>query len=67
MNKEDKIRLARYMKGYIPNNDINNIDNIDNIDNINETSKKNKIGFIEKIDINKNILINDIISVSTNK
>ena len=64
MNKEDKIRLARYMKGYIPNNDINNIDNIDNI---NETSKKNKIGFIEKIDINKNILINDIISVSTNK
>ena len=61
MNKEDKIRLARYMKGYIPNDDMNNIDNI------NETSKKNKIGFIEKIDINKNILINDIISISTNK
>jgi hypothetical protein len=61
MNKEDKIRLARYMKGYIPNDDINNIDNM------NETSKKNKIGFIEKIDINKNILINDIISVSSNK
>ncbi len=61
MNKEDKIRLARYMKGYIPNDDINNIDNI------NENSKKNKIGFIEKIDINKNILINDIINISTTK
>lgn len=64
MNKEDKIRLARYMKGYIPNDNMNNMNNIDNM---NETSKKNKIGFIEKIDINKNILINDIISVSTNK
>jgi hypothetical protein len=59
MNDEDKKRFARYKKGYIHpideygSNDINN-------------NKKNKIGFIDKIDVKMNVLVSDII-VSNNK
>ena len=60
MNQEDKKRFERYRKGYIPQNE----DEIINGNNSN-TSKNTKIGYIDKIDINKNILITDIIS--TNK
>jgi len=60
MNQEDKKRFERYKKGYIPQNE----DKIINCNNSN-TSKNTKIGYIDKIDINKNILITDIIT--TNK
>ena len=58
MNAEDKKRFERYRKGYIPQNENESIENR----NSNTTTK---IGYIDKIDINKNILITDIIT--TNK
>ena len=57
MNAEDKKRFERYRKGYIPQNEDNS--------NSNSNSNTSKIGYIDKIDINKNILITDIIT--TNK
>ena len=57
MNSEDKKRFERYRKGYIPHNEDES--------GSNTTSKNTKIGYIDKIDINKNILITDIIT--TNK
>lgn len=59
MNQEDKKRFERYRKGYIPKNEDDNQYGISN------TIKNTKIGYIDKIDINKNILITDIIT--TNK
>ena len=59
MNQEDKKRFERYRKGYIPQNE-------DESYSVNSNSTKNtKIGYIDKIDINKNVLITDIIT--TNK
>jgi len=59
MNQEDKKRFERYRKGYIPKNE-------DESYSMNSNSTKNtKIGYIDKIDINKNVLITDIIT--TNK
>ena len=52
MNKEDKLRFIRYTKGYIPPIDNEN----------NETNENKKLGNINKIDINTNILITGIIS-----
>lgn len=49
MNSEDKKRFERYMKGYV----------IKDEDNIEEN--KNKIGFIETINIEKQTLITKII------
>ena len=57
MNSEDKKRFERYRKGYIPQNEDEN--------NSITTTKNTKIGYIDKIDINKNVLITDIIT--TNK
>jgi hypothetical protein len=57
MNQEDKKRFERYRKGYIPQNEDEN--------NSITTTKNTKIGYIDKIDINKNVLITDIIT--TNK
>ena len=57
MNEEDKKRFARYRKGYVPTlEDESNING-----NINGNSKTTKIGFIENINVNMNILVNDII------
>ena len=58
MNQEDKKRFERYRKGYIPKNDDDSVGG-------NTNSKNTKIGYIDKIDMNKNVLITDIIS--TNK
>ena len=52
MNQEDKKRFARYKKGYIENEN----------DTSNNTSNKNKLGIVNKIDINMNVLITDIMS-----
>jgi hypothetical protein len=60
MNQEDKKRFERYRKGYISQNEDEIING-----NSSNTSKNTKIGYIDKIDINKNILITDIIT--TNK
>ena len=61
MNSEDKKRFERYRKGYIPHHDTEG-------GNSNTTSKNTKIGYIDKIDINKNVFITDIImGLSLNK
>ena len=56
MNLEDKKRFERYRKGYIPEDESTS-----NTSNTNNT----KIGYIDKININKNVLITEIIT--TNK
>ena len=53
MNAEDKKRFEIYRKGYIPQNENENESS--------NTSKNTKIGYIDKIDINKNVFITDII------
>ena len=60
MNEEDKKRFARYRKGYIPTlEDENEVNNSNN--------KTTKIGFIENINVNMNVLVNDIIVNNTTK
>jgi hypothetical protein len=73
MNKEDKIRFARYYPGYIEtNSDIENetIDNKNNntgnntgtdTSNNSNNINKNVLGYIEEIKIDKNELIENII------
>ena len=61
MNAEDKKRFEIYRKGYIPKNEDGILGSSGNTN----SSKNAKIGYIDKIDINKNILITDIIT--TNK
>jgi hypothetical protein len=51
MNSEDKKRFERYMKGYVPKDE----------DNFEENDDKNKIGFINNINIEKKTLITNII------
>jgi hypothetical protein len=61
MNEEDKKRFARYRKGYIPTlEDENEVNNSSN-------NKTTKIGFIENINVNMNVLVNDIIVNNTTK
>ena len=63
MNEEDKKRFARYRPGYIeppapPDNDLN----------IKKSEKvKDTLGFVNKIEIDPNDLINQIISEMENK
>jgi hypothetical protein len=58
MNEEDKKRFARYKPGYIePEFD-------ENQDEINLEKTKQKIGYINKVEINPNELINKIITES---
>jgi len=52
MNSEDKKRFERYMKGYIPKDE----------DNVEDNDNKNKIGFINNINIEKQTLITNIIN-----
>jgi hypothetical protein len=61
MNEEDKKRFARYKKGYIDNENENDYINT----NTNNTMKT-KLGVVNKVDVNMNVLIGDIIS-STSK
>lgn len=60
MNTEDKNRFARYRKGYIePAIDMNNINNINNEQNT--IKSKQTLGYITKIDVKSDVLINQII------
>lgn len=69
MNKEDKQRFARYYPGYVEppecdndNNDANDAN--DGNGNDNSKEKKNILGYIEKIDIDKDKLIIDAINTN---
>lgn len=58
MNEEDKTRFARYLPGYKeppPNQD-------DELDIKKSEKVKDTLGFVEKIVIDKNDLINQVIS-----
>jgi len=70
MNEEDKKRFLRYKKGYMPTieeeNELNGISNKTKNTNTN-TNTTTKIGFIETININKNVLVNDIIINNSKK
>jgi hypothetical protein len=59
MNEEDKKRFARYYPDYVePPEQDNEADNSTNLD------KKNILGYIDKIVIDKDKLINDTINHS---
>ena len=58
MNEEDKKRFARYKKGYIDNENGTDMNNSNSTSN----SIKNKLGVVNKIDVNMNVLITDIMS-----
>ena len=63
MNEEDKKRFARYYPGYVepPENVEEDIQNADN-QSENNTEKKNILGYIDKIAIDKDKLIINTIS-----
>jgi len=66
MNEEDKKRFARYRKGYIPTlEDENGINNSNS--NSNSNNKTTKIGFIENINVNMKVLVNNIIESNNTK
>ena len=65
MNDEDRKRFARYYPGYFEPQDIIEEDNDDDKNNENQSEKKNILGYIDKIDINKNKLIIDTIVSNT--
>ena len=62
MNEEDKKRFARYRKGYIPT-----LEDENELNNSSNNSKTTKIGFIENINVNMNVLVNDIIVNNSSK
>jgi hypothetical protein len=64
MNEEDKKRFARYMKGYIPTEEDNELLNID-IHN-SEKKKKEQLGYVEEIKINKDEIINNVLTSNSN-
>jgi hypothetical protein len=57
MNDEDKKRFARYYPGY-----IEPLESIEDDDKSNQTEKKNILGYIDKIAIDKEKLIINTIS-----
>jgi hypothetical protein len=59
MNEEDKQRFARYRKDYIPsvNDDV--------IIDIFDKKKKEQLGFVNNITINKDEIINNVLSNKT--
>ena len=62
MNNEDKKRFARYRPGYIePPPTIDNAE-ADNKDIKNAEKVKDTLGFVEKIEIDPNDLINQVIN-----
>ena len=66
MNEEDKKRFARYYPGYIepPEQDDTLENDTPENDNSNDNSndKKNVLGYINKINIDKEKLVNDAIT-----
>jgi hypothetical protein len=62
MNEEDKKRFARYYPGYIePPEQDDTLEN-DTLENDNSNDKKNVLGYIDKINIDKEKLVNDAIT-----
>ena len=62
MNAEDKLRFARYLPGYIEKEIIEKESTQGNESNeSNEGNEKKILGYIEKINIDKNKLIIDTI------
>jgi len=63
MNEEDKKRFARYYPGYIEPQveEDDNSETNENNENTEHNDKKNILGYIDKIDIDKDKLINDAI------
>jgi hypothetical protein len=59
MNEEDKKRLVRYMKCYVPESESS--ENDENIEIEKSKSKQNKLGFIDKIEVKEDILVKNII------
>jgi hypothetical protein len=60
MNEEDKKRFARYYPGYIEPQ-VEEDDNPETNENNDNNDKKNVLGYIDKIDIDKDKLVNDTI------
>ena len=71
MNDEDKKRFARYRPGYIelsPTQEKEPINETANKEYIKNSKKvKDTLGFVEKIEIDSNDLINQIISEMEHK
>lgn len=62
MNEEDKKRFARYYPGYVESVDNETLENLADEKDITTSDKKEVLGYIEKIDIDKDKLIKDTIS-----
>lgn len=65
MNEVDKKRFARYRPGYIEPQIQEDEDTINN-ENKNSEKVKDTLGFVEKIDIDPNDLINQILAEMEN-
>ncbi len=67
MNEEDKKRFARYRPGYIePPSTLDN-EEANKQDIKNSEKVKDTLGFVEKIDIDPNDLINQVINEMEHK
>jgi len=62
MNEEDKKRFARYRPGYIEFPPLPDNEEVDKKDIKNSEKVKDTIGFVEKIEIDPNDLINQVIN-----
>ena len=62
MNEEDKKRFARYYPGYIETPEQDDTLENDTLENDNSNDKKNVLGYIDKINIDKEKLVNDAIT-----
>jgi hypothetical protein len=65
MNDEDRKRFARYYPGYVEPPEIieEDNDNDDDKNNENQSEKKNILGYIDKINIDKDkFIINTIVN-----
>ena len=60
MNEEDKKRLARYMKFYVQESESSESGEDQNHTQITTKLKQNKLGFIDKIEVKEDVLVNNI-------
>jgi hypothetical protein len=67
MNDIDRKRFARYYPGYIEPEELQDDTNEDETSNNVNTEKKHILGYIEKIDFDKDKLINETISNTKTK
>jgi len=62
MNEEDKKRFARYRPGYIEPPSPPNNEEVEKKDIKNSEKVKDTLGFVEKIELDPNDLINQVIN-----